>query len=605
MVVLHSISALCAMLIGQVPEEAFFDSFRTALSSGNSTRIQSHFAVANFSDYLLKMGGRRGMRNLSAHMVPAPPGRTKEGAYWLVVSARQDIEADHDCVFPVVRTGDGLKLGREIAEWEPDPFGIRNLKIWATLEPQRSNLRVRTLIEWSRVSAEVAPVLRLGSIYSLGAAKISGIEARVVNADPENVCRPRDGDVVKVGGIVVVWSKVAMGELELQYEGRVSSESEDRISEKSAYVTSGWTPTIGRLPYTTETTVTGPSDWVIVSEGEPLPLENPPAGATRAVRFRCDVPISYPKIVGGKYKLAAEIQDGKRIWRSYQFEPIEQARANADVRRIQSSVRWYEENLGAFPFSSYACFDADSYYGIESYSYTLLRRDITSGFISHEIGHTYFGGLVPCAYTKDSWNEGMTQYVDSVLISGNSDRTLEAGLASIRYPTPLSDMPNPQEHGSATYYRGAYVMKMLEHEIGRDSILKALRELVATRRGAETTWSNIRPVFEKAGGKDLRAFWDDWIQNSEFPTVSITDVNPVLVEGKTRSWVTIRQAGRKFLRLRFKVVLRRFNQTFEKVVEMGGNQVTIPIDAGFEPKEASIDVFGFSLANVGAPWRSK
>ena len=194
----------------------------------------------------------------------------------------------------------------------------------------------------------------------------------------------------------------------------VRSDGEDKVATNVAYLTAWWTPSIARLPHTTEVKIDAPEDWHVVSEG----LSNGPRS------FRCDVPISYPKVMGGLYRLAAEAKDPKgRTFQAYHLDPVQPERGKRDVALMLEAVEFFEKTLGDWPFPGYTCYDADTYYGIESYSHTLLRRNITTTFVTHEMGHTYFGGLVPSAYVWDSWNEGLTQYIDSVVFRNNRDGT--------------------------------------------------------------------------------------------------------------------------------------------------------------------------------------
>ncbi len=596
---MHWIALVIATVILQAPEEAFFDDLRTAVSSNNPAKVIPFFANRQYSEYFLAAAGRRQMRNFRVHMIPAPPGRTKEGAYWAIFSAQQEIQSDHDIVHPVIRTGDGYRLGPEIAEWEPDPYRIQHLDISAKIFPTTSKLWVDCNAKMLVGKSPAAQMFRLGLQYSLLSAQADSKPVEILSGSDTDISRPKFGQIIKAGGLVVYWSTNPASQIRLVYDGNVRSAEEDKISNTFAYLTAWWTPSIGRLPHSTTTQVEGPKDWVIVSEGEPVPATMVPSSPDRqVVSFRCDVPITFPKIVGGKYSLAAETSDAGRTFRSYQIEPVEKERGERDVAAIREAVKWYEVNIGKFPFSSYSCFDADTYYGIESYSYTLLRRNITSRFVTHELGHTYFGGLVPCAYTKDTWNESVTQYVDSVVYHNNSDQTLEGALRTMQVPVPLSKMSIPHEFQSATYSRGAYVLKMLENEIGSEAMLSALRDMVATRKGMETTWPIIRTYFEKASVQDLKWFWDQWVTTAEYPTVSVKGFNTVQVEGKPRVFVTLKQDGNRIFKMKVKIILRRHSEVKEQVVTMQGNQEMFRIDSPFEPIETKVEVFGLALANV-------
>src|SRR5262249_43306873 len=162
-------------------------------------------------------------------------------------------------------------------------------------------------------------------------------------------------------------------------------------------------------------------------------------------RYKCSVPIAYPKVCAGKYVLALEGKQNGHALRSYQFAPVDLKRATDDVGWMKKAIAFYEANLGPFPFKTYECFDGKKYYGIESYSYTILAPSITTWAVSHEMGHTYFGGVVPCAYVKDSWNEGLTQYVDDVLLHHNPEVEQNA-FSGININVPLTEMPVAWEY---------------------------------------------------------------------------------------------------------------------------------------------------------------
>lgn len=593
-------------------EQQLLDQLRPALMAGNAQSVSRFFAFPEDFLSVAAMANRRGgMRNLDVQAVTVPTDRRTGPTVWFVISANQDIQSDHDMVFPAIRTGEGFRLGHEHPEWQPDPYRIKHADIDARIDPVSASVEVDVTLELSSSPRAGSAVFRLGLPYRIDKFWIDGREADVMERDPGKIgAAPTPYSVYQAGGLVVANSPGRMERVRLRYRGTLpSSSEEDKISQKAAYITGWWVPSIGRLPFTTRTRVTGPSDWVIFSEGEPIDsLElgvrrHVASPGEQTVAFKCDIPISFPKIVAGKYRLAAQKEVGGRIYSSYQFEPIDDSRAKKDIELIESGIKWYEANLGPFPFKRYSCVDADTYYGIESYSYTLLRRDITSRFVTHEIGHTYFGGLVPCAYTKDSFNESFTQYLDSVLMGGNADRTLEMGLRTVGIKTPLSKMAIANEYGSASYYRGAYVLRMLENEIGRDAVLAAMKDLVATRRGQETTWINVRPNFEKASGKDLKQFWDEWVTGSEFPTLEITSANIVMREGKPSVFVSVRQTGERYLHHKFKIVLSRPGRKWEKVFELAGNQNTFRFDVPEVPTEAYIDVFPLTLASTGPAFK--
>lgn len=582
-----------------------------AIKSGTRSAIDALFIRSADATYLYEMAQRRGgLRGLRVFAMQAPSDQNFGAAYWIVVSTRHDLEDDHDIIFPAVQQGSGWKLGPEIGETVDYLYAIKHARIDAKLWPSQSTVDVTTALQLVPKGKPKNLIFRLNLPYELKRVSVnkSNVEVKPVNED--TLVLLDEKSAVKVGGIVVVPTPTAVNNAEIAYSGRIQSENEDTITEKYAHVTAWWVPSINRQPYTTRTRVLGPNGWVLMSEGEPVPQSESafvlPEVTTgwHIAEFRCDVPISYPKIVAGSYVKAAERTVGGRLFTSYQLEPVEQARADRDVNLIEDSIAWYEKNLGPFPFSRYAVFDAEHYYGIESYSYTLLQRGITTRFVTHEIGHTYFGGLVPCSYTVDASNESLTQYVDSVLYGKNKDGSLEAGLRTLNVAAPLTKMSVPHAHGSATYYRGAYVLRMLENEIGTDAMMKGLQLLVRSRKGLDTTWTEVRQAFEAVTGQKLDWFWEQWIEASSFPTLQIDDAISVQRNGKWRSYVKVKVYGEQGLyRMKFKVRASLGTERWETLATMNGNTANVEIDSEKKPTEVLIDPFGYALVHVGGAKR--
>ncbi|MFQ3587379.1 MAG: M1 family aminopeptidase [Fimbriimonadaceae bacterium] len=612
--------------LGATPE-VFLGQIRDTIGGGVPSRIERLFARREDSEYLAQMARRRGgWSRLRVAMIPAPPGIRSDGPFWVVIHTRQDIQEDRDTVFAVIRTGDGWRLGREVAEYDP-AMSLRPLEhaqANVRLTPASNTVQVRARLKLRPVaSPEDAsrselrfPVFRLGDPYRVLAAEADGRRLRVIQADDQAIAAPSSGDLVRAGSLMILWDVESPGVLDLAYEAVLRSPNEDKVDDRAAYVTAWWIPAVARLPHTWSVAVTGPAAWTLVSEGVPVdptalrlpPMDGVPDGAPgpgeRQVGFRCELPISYPKVVGGPYVLAAEIREGDRVYRSFQFEPVEPERARRDVERIRDSVRFFEDRFGPWPFPGYDVYDADTYYGIESYSYTLLQRRITTRFVSHEVGHTYFGGIVPCTHTRDSWNEGVTQYVDSVLFDGNRDRTLQAGLASMRHNVPLSRINVPHSFDGATYMRGAYAMRMLEREIGLDAVLAGLRAMVADRKGKDTIWADLRPYFEASSGRTLAWFWRQWIDAAQFPELRVVRAEAVRREGRHRTFVTVRQSGTDFpYRLRFQVEVRRGANVERREVVLEGPQDAFAIDTDWLPEEASVQIFELTLARTAGSAR--
>lgn len=577
--------------------EQFLTYAQSAVGSGVESRVEQLFQNKDDAKYLFTMArDRGGLRTIKFNMIPAPPGWEDTAPYWAIFHTRQDIEQDHDPVFPVLRTNKGFQLGKEMPEWAGIESRIANIKADVRIFPAESRAVIKAEVTLDGKTTSRAPVMRLQNLYRLTGNRV------VVAGD--TLIKPNEGDIVRAGSLLIPWTAKPAKTMSFLYEGIVSSTDEDKITNNRVYLTAWWTPSTGRLPHTSSVRIVGPKSWVLKSEGPEIDASNFGAMPTLApneqvVAFRCDIPISYPKVIGGAYKLAAEGVVNGKMYRSYQLDPVEKERGEKEVQAMANAIAFYEKTLTPFPFDHYYCFDAIGYYGIESYSHTLLAKGMTLRFISHEIGHTYFGGIGPCAYVKDSWNESLTQYIDSIVYLNNSDRTLEAGYRTIGLDVPLSKMPVAHAHDSATYYRGAYVMRMLEDEITREKVLEGLRAILKDRVGRDTSWPDLRPYFEQASGSKLDWFWRQWVQNGKYPTLTVADAEPVSVEGKWRTRITVTQSGAlELFQLRFKVVARRGPQKVERIVTMRAPGETFTLNSDFQPTSAEVEAFPYTLATV-------
>lgn len=592
---------LAALVILQTPyltrPEQFLTYAKSAVGSGVEMRVGELFQNREDAAYLFSMArDRGGLRNVKFSMIPAPPGWEDTAPFWAVFHTRQDIEQDHDPVFPVLRTTNGLKIGKEMPEWAGIETRISHIRADVHLFPSQNKATVKAVVSFDGKKTTRAPILRLQDLYK--------VKGATVKEAGDTMIKPEEGDLVRAGSLLIPWTKTPAKELSLNYEGVVNSTNEDKINPRQAYLTAWWLPSSGRLPHTTEVRITGPKEWVLKSEGPEVdpatqgPFEAP--SSTEQVKaFKCDLPISYPKVIGGAYELAAEANVGGKNYRAYHLGQAEKERGEKEVQAMANAVAFYEKTLAPFPFDHYYGFDATGYYGIESYSHTLLAKGITLRFMGHEIAHTYFGGIVPCAYVKDTWNEGLTQYIDSIVYTNNADRTLEAGLRTMNVDLPLSKMNVAHANDSATYYRGAYVMRMLEDEISREKVLQGLRAMIKDRVGKDTAWPDLLPYFERASGLELGWFWNQWVYNSKFPTLTVEDAEPINIEGKWRTRITVAQSGTpQLFRLRFKIIARRGPQKAEQIVTTKAPGETFSINTDFQPTSVDVEAFPYTLARV-------
>lgn len=572
---------LISLLLTQNPIQDFVVKVQTAVDSKQQSQVRSLFHNANDADYLVEVLERE-TQKLKVIALDAPKGWGNEK--WITISGEQELEQDHDPIYTLQDKGGKLGLGSEITE----DFASEKARI--------THASIAVKLDLATKVANVAVDLKMD---------YSDNRAVVFRLNPSwQAPSFSEGELKRVGGLLI-WTPTSKADsLSLTY-GAKAGNGWVHFKDDYAYLLSYWIPSLGRLPHTTDTTIFGPKEWQLRSEGvvKTVDSESPvvkrvkPDPSLQSVRYECSIPISYPKVVSGAYTLVAEKKVGDRVFRSWMFGNGDKARAEFDVNRMAEFADFCDKNLMEWPFPGYECFDAKDFYGIESYSYTLLAPIITSRYVTHEMGHTYFGGIAPAAYVNDSWNEGVTTYLDDVLTGRLVDRPIEAGYETATYPKALDKMAVAHADNGISYHRGAYIMKMLEAEIGKGKVIEGLKLLLKGQVGLDTRWKDLRPYFEKAGNKPLDWFWKQWVESATFPKVKLNSSSIDRVNGRYRVRLGLSQTGTlQPYRIKLGITLDGGSL---RVVEFKNATQTITIDGlTTKPTAVKIDPVGYTLAQV-------
>ena len=127
------------------------------------------------------------------------------------------------------------------------------------------------------------------------------------------------------------------------------------------------------------------------------------------------------------------------------------------------------------------------------------RRDVPSLYlatvIAHELAHAWFGGLVDVCRPDDTWLiEALTTYLSRTALE-------ETRAGSTPWEHPVSRaLP---DHAYAT---NAATVRRLEALIGREAVLRGLRDLMSRHTHGCATKADVVQCWTRASGRDLR----DW-----------------------------------------------------------------------------------------------
>ncbi|HZP83853.1 MAG TPA: M1 family aminopeptidase, partial [Chthonomonadaceae bacterium] len=331
------------------------------------------------------------------------PTPSASPTYLAVFHAWHTCESDGDHVHTLAQTPQGWRLGPEIPETETGGLRLRDHKAQVTLNVRQQQAAITDYVRMELTGADAPPfaLLRLSPDF------------RVTTL---NLGRP-DGPAVpfrQVGGVIAYTPPAEKSfTLFMQYAGVVHHQESDYITTNEATLNSYWLPHTARLPATATITVTTPPGWDAVAPGE-LVREQRNADGALIVTYRNDLPISFYTLDVGRYTVTKRTFKGRTL-ATYFLQP-DAAFARRCLDRLERAMAFYETHFGPFPYTRYSLVQTQGAFAgaLESYSFATFGPRTLPDYIPHELAHTWWGGLVPCTYTRSMWNESFATYSDDL-----------------------------------------------------------------------------------------------------------------------------------------------------------------------------------------------
>lgn len=300
---------------------------------------------------------------------------------------------------------------------------------------------------------------------------------------------------------------------------------------------------------TSELVVDMPAGWISVAAGERL--ESRLEGRRRIDRWRTSTPhpAYLTTLVAGDLEVVEEDWRGLPLWYVAERRYREQlAPAFADTG---PGLDFLEQVTGQrYPYAKYsqACVEGFPFGGMENLSASTLndrtlgderaRRDGGStGLVLHELAHQWFGNLLTCRDWSHIWlNEGFATYMTllyfertrgldefRVQLGDMQQGYVQADVGQGRRPIVWALYKEPLDlfFGGQAYAGGATRLHLLRHELGDEHFFAGLRRYVADNAGRGVVTEDLRLAFEAASGRDLSAFFEQWLLSPGYPELDV------------------------------------------------------------------------------------
>lgn len=272
--------------------------------------------------------------------------------------------------------------------------------------------------------------------------------------------------------------------------------------------------------------------WTAMSQGERVIDENLPATWS----WQESQPMEEIYLIAADFTVYSE-QSEEALIEAYLRTPD----SNLATRYMDATVRYlklYEELLGDYPFEKFALVENFWETGYGMPSFTLLGPQvirlpfILESSYPHEILHNWWGNGVYPDYNSGNWSEGLTAYLADHLfreMDGLGHEYRKQMLARYKnYVAEGTDFPLSQftaRNSAATqavgYGKTLMLWHMLRIELGDELFLQGLRQFYEDYKFRRASFADIEALFTQLSGRDLSIFFEQWVQRTGAPALSI------------------------------------------------------------------------------------
>jgi aminopeptidase N len=305
-----------------------------------------------------------------------------------------------------------------------------------------------------------------------------------------------------------------------------------------------WLPMIDH-PYdkaTGEMIVTAPAEWQVVSNGvlvEEVDLDR----QRRRTHWKQSVPIASWLFAIGVARFDAHhagLVEGIPL-QTWSFPQDRAAARQLFEDTSRRALGFFSERIGPYPYEKLANVQASGFGGGMENATVIFygEKGVSAGRgpVVHEVAHQWFGNSVTEADWDDVWlSEGFATYAALLYREHFEGRTAfveglqasrEAVLAESRELADRAVVHRNLADMSAVlndlvYQKGGWVLHMLRRDVGDDAFWRGVREYYRRYRDGNATTADLRAVMEQICGRDLQAFFDQWLVRPGHPLLDVT-----------------------------------------------------------------------------------
>ena len=304
---------------------------------------------------------------------------------------------------------------------------------------------------------------------------------------------------------------------------------------------------------------------------------------------------------------------------------------------LKQSLEFFTKLFGPLPVDSLTAAELPGYHG-EAFPGLLhlshMAFDYTSWsssdffeeqFVAHEVAHQWWGIAVDFASYRDQWlSEGFSEYsalMYTQLASseagrfftlldryrediidfgkrGIGDNLAQPSIGLGRRVSEGASRLDAGAYNTFVYYKGAWVLHMLRNlmldlsTMREDAFMTTMKRFYETYRRKSVTTDQFRELVEQVVGRDMRWFFDQWVDGNTIPTYTWAWKSEKDATGAYKNVLRIRQSGvPETFRMYIPIKVEYDNDTFVRYrVQMVGGEAVMELP----PSTAEIDNITFN-----------
>ena len=356
-------------------------------------------------------------------------------------------------------------------------------------------------------------------------------------------------------GVLNLW-RVSTGDgatLRIEYAGtlpaldrsldyrEVLRDTRAMVSPAGSYLpaTSGWYP-VTDVPFTYSVRLSLPHDQRGLVPGRLV--EEKVLGDRYRARFEFDHPADGIELMAGPYLVRERVVARRGApalrLRTYFYPDLEPLAAGY-LEDSRHYIERYSKMIGRYPFAAFSVVASPlpTGFGMPTLTYigagVLKLPFIRATSLGHEVLHNWWGNGVYVDYGTGNWSEGLTTFMADYAYKEESspEAARETRLAWLRdyAAVPSGEQQSlaqfrSRAHGAAAavgYGKSAMVFFMLRDLIGHDAFEAGVRDFWRAKRFQVASWGDLRAAFERASGRDLGWFFEQWVERAGAPRLRV------------------------------------------------------------------------------------